>query len=143
MSNIPEVEVTMKDLIEWDKAKRELALIKSKEMMLRQRIYKHFFPIANEGTNKVDLNEGWVLKAQRVIDRKVDLGILQAMATEGGAFQKAGIVAPQYIDWEPKLKVREYRTLSEEQRHVFDQALIIKDGSPQMEIVLPAKARKG
>jgi hypothetical protein len=38
--------------------------------------------------------------------------------------------------------LKEYRTLPEEQHQLFDQCLIVKPGSPALEIVLPAKAKK-
>ena len=142
MALIPEVVVTMQELIEWDELQKQMKALKVKEMLLRQRIYKHFFQAPVEGTNKHALNGGYILNAKRVVDRKVDLGTLQALSAEGALFQQKGINANMLIDWEPKLKLKEYRALSDERRAIFEQALIIKDGSPQMEIVLPAAAAR-
>lgn len=142
MSLIPEPEVTMKDLIVWEEKKKQLAVLKQEEMLLRTRIYKHFFKAPEEGTNNHSLAEGWLLKAKRIIDRKVDLGSLQALASEGGLFHLKGINANNLIHWTPELNTKEYRALPEPMREIFDQCLIIKDGSPQLEIVLPAAAKK-
>lgn len=142
MSLIPEAPVTMQEIIEWEDKKKKLAVLKVEEMALRMRIYKHFFKTPQEGTNDVPLSEGWLLKAQRKIDRKVDLGSLQALAAEGGLFHQKGINANLLIQWSPELKLKEYRALPESMQEIFNQALIIKDGSPQLDIVLPAAAKK-
>ncbi len=137
-----EPEITKEDLIAWSKLKVDLAVVKEKEMALRKRIYSAYFVGAKEGTNKHQLANDYILKAVRVVDRKVEIGTLQALAVDGGQLQQHGINANELIEWKPELKIAEYRKLTPEQVRVFDQALIIKDGSPQMEIVLPASAKK-
>lgn len=134
------VPVTMEDLVEWDKLVRKLAEVKAAEMELRTRIAKTYFKNAKEGTNDHNLGAGWLLKMQRKIDRKVDIGNLQAMSAPDQLFWQNGINANELIEWEPKLKVKPYRALPEEKRKIFDQCLIIKDGAPQMSITLPARA---
>ena len=134
--------VTMDDLVAWQDMQARLSALKEEEMALRKRIYAQYFPAPVEGTNKAPLAEGWILKANRIVERKVDIGALQAMSAEGGPLHEAGINPNLLIKWEPKLEIKVYRTLSSEQRELFDQALIIKDGSPQVEIALPAAAAK-
>jgi hypothetical protein len=142
MTAIPENKVTSQDLIAWKEMQEQLGKLKAAEMLLRQKIYAGLFVEPHEGTNTVPLNEGWVLKANRVINRKVDLPVLQAYSAPGGPLEKMGVNPNNLIEWEPKLKVKEYRTLTEEQRLVFDTCLTISDGSPSMQIMLPAKAKK-
>lgn len=142
MALIPEDVVTTADMVEWNRLKTEMAKMKPAEMLLRTKIYRFFFKTPVEGTNKHDLEAGWVLKAGRVIDRKVDLPVLQAISAENGPLHMVGVRAADLIEWEPKLKLSAYRLLTEEQRDVFDQCLTIKDGSPSLEIVLPAAAKK-
>jgi len=142
MALIPETEVTMADLIEWDACKKELALLKSKEALLRSRIFKHYFPNPKEGTNKVDLAEGWLLKAQHVISRTFDMGALQAACGEEGDFTKAGFNCNPLIKWSAELKTTEYKQLPPDLRTLLETTMIIKPGSPQMEIVLPAATAK-
>ena len=142
MAEIPANVVTPEDMIEWKRLQEELTRIRAAEMLLRQKIYKQFFPNAEEGTNNHPLAGGWVLKGKRTISRDIDLPVLQAMAGEGGPMQAVGIRAADLVEWKPTLKLKEYRTLTEEQRAVFDQALTIKDGAPGLEIVLPAKAAR-
>lgn len=148
MVAIPENTVTVEDLMKWDELQRQLKAVKAAEMLLRTKIYKFYFPEATtvEGTNNHPLAEGWLLKAKRTIDRKVDLPVLQAFATkptaeEPSKLEAAGIRLDDIVEWEPKLKLRAYRSLTDEQREVFDQVLTIKDGAPALEIVLPASAR--
>ena len=142
MTAIPENTVTPELMVQWNDLQQKLAKIKAEEMILRTAIYKHFFKDPKEGTNTAALHAGWELKATRTIDRKIELPTFQAMAVENGPFHLAGIRAADYIEWEPKLKIANYRTLTAEQKLVFDQALVIKDGSPQLKIVLPAKIAK-
>lgn len=142
MAPVPENEVTMQDLIKWSELQKLLAATKASEMLLRQKIYRAFFPDPKEGTNKAPLNDGWVLNAQRKIDRKVNIEMVNALNIPDGPFVKSGILAADLIEWEPKLKLSAYRELTLEQMEVFDQALTIKDGSPDMKIILPAKAAK-
>lgn len=142
MVQIPENTVTMEDMVEWNKMQTELRVLKAKEMLLRRKIYEGLFTDPREGVNTLQLSDGWELKANRVIDRKIELATLQAMASEGGPFEKANINANMLIKWEPELVVKQYRTLTAEQLAVFDQCLVIKDGSPALSIVLPKKNAK-
>jgi len=43
------------------------------------------------------------------------------------------------IVWKPELKLSEYRKLSEAQRQVFDRVLVVKPGSPQVDIKIPKR----
>lgn len=148
MTAIPENTVTQKDLEEWYKLKEQLASVKSAEMMLRLKIYKGLFVAPKEGTNTVPLgSDGWVIKAKRVIQRDVDQAALQHSmavdeATKMSRLSSNGIHVEQLIKWSPELVTKAYRLLTEEQVKIFDEVLIIKDGSPSLEITLPASAKK-
>jgi len=139
MTNIPANTVTQEDLAEWYRLQDELKRIKASEMLLRQRIFGAYFPSPVEGTNSAPLADGWVLKGKHTINRDIDPGALGAMKEQ---FAEAGISADALVQYKPSLVLKEYRTLTEEQRQLFDQCLIVKPGSPALEIVLPAKAKK-
>lgn len=142
MAEIPANSVTPEDMVEWNRLQADLKVLKAKEVLLRMKIYKHFFPTPDEGTNNYPLEQGWLLKGKRIISREVDLPVLQAMAAPNGPFQQNKIPVTSLIKWDPALVLKEYRTLTAEQRMVFDQCLTIKDGMPGLEIVLPARAAK-
>lgn len=132
----PIPDVTLEDIILWNKMKQELSDLKDAEMALRKRIYRAKVMAPHEGTNTVLLPNGWSLKANRVIDRKVDIGAARVLSEADGPFVKASIVADTLIKWEPKLDIKPYKALIPEARKVFDQCLIIKDGSPSLELII-------
>jgi hypothetical protein len=138
MAEIPENEVTMADVHLWYEMQEQLAKLKVNEMLLRKRIVAKFFPTPKEGVNSHPLEAGWVMKADCGIDRKIEEAVLTTLKP---AFKEAKISVDKLVRWKPELAVKEYRALNEEQRHLFDQALIIKPSSPQLEIVLPKAQR--
>ena len=145
MADIPDNTVTPADLAEWYRLQTELAKLKSAEALLRGKIFKHYFPAPKEGTNKVPLNDGTgaELKGQHVINRSVDIGSLDALkagiAAEGSNLPKLNL--DDLIKWKPEVVISKYRELTEEERLTFDQCLIIKPGSPQLEIAIPKRAK--
>ena len=144
--------VTAEDLATWYQMQAELTALKASEAMLRSRIYKHFFPKAaageegTEGTNTVELEDGTgaVLKAQRKVDRKVlepELDAYKAALKEEGC-NLPKLPLNKLIKWKPELSVSEYRKLTAEEQKACDTFLNIKDGSPQVEIVIPKRAAR-
>lgn len=139
MTAIPANAVTQADLDSWNQMQMQLAALKSAEMLLRTKIFKGLFPNPVEGTNSVPLGtEGWVIKAKYPITRKPDVALLTAKAAE---LREAGIVLEDVIRTIPELAAGEYRKLTDDQRHLLDQVLEIKPGSPSLEIVLPKRAK--
>jgi len=138
-----EVAVTPQDLVTWFKKKAQLAKLKGEEAMLRSRIFKHYFPNPTEGSkeNKVPLNDGTgaILQADHVINRTVDEqqleGLKEAMFAEGSNLPQLDLT--KLIRWKPELNKAEYNKLTADEKLVFDRCLIIKPGSPQMEIKIP------
>jgi hypothetical protein len=133
--------ITQADLERWYKMKQDLAELKTAESLLRKRIYAHYFPAAVEGTNTFNLGDGYDLKATRVVERKVDEGELAALEAaikaEGSNLPKLPL--RKLVRWKPELAKSEYNKLTAEEQKLFDRALIIKDGSPQLEIKKPAR----
>lgn len=134
MVNIPENEVTQADLAEWYRLKDQLATIRNSEMLLRQKIFKGLFPTPKEGTNSHTLPDGYVVKATHTISRDIDVGAVEAYRQR---LTEQGVAVDKLLNWKPSLVTKEYRTLTEEQRNMFDACLIIKPGSPTIEIVKP------
>ena len=147
MTTIPENAVTQADLNEWYRLKDELTRVKTAEMLLRTKIYKGLFTAPEEGTNTLPLDGGWVIKAKRTIQRDIDLAALNVNAivdpaTNMSRLTQNGIHPEQLVKWKPELVLKNYRLLTEEQMAIFNECLVIKDGSPALEIVLPASAKK-
>lgn len=138
MAQIPENAVSQADLEEWYSLQAELKKVKAREMLLRTKIFGFYFPDPTEGTNSHKLPDGYMLKGKHTVSREVDAGAFQALREQMTA---QGIHPDTLVQWKPSLKLKEYRELTAEQAHLFEQCLIIKPGSPALEIVLPAKAR--
>jgi hypothetical protein len=137
MAKIPENTLTMEDLALWSKMQEDLRAMRAAESLLRMKIFKAAFPAPVEGTNKYNLAQGWVLKAVYGLDRKVDVALLKAMASE---LREGHIAVDEVVRYKPEVAITEYKKMTDEQRQLFDRVLTIKPGSPQMEIVLPARA---
>jgi hypothetical protein len=129
----------------WFNLKLKLAEVKVAEAVLRAKIARGYFPKPEEGTNNFDLADigdtaGGVLKLGHSIERNVDEAVLTQKDFQE-SWKKLKI-PNVLIKWEPKLSITLYRTLTDEQRAVVDTALIIRDGSPQLDIKIPKRPRK-
>lgn len=135
MSELPKPAVTVQTLSEWFTAKKELAALKSKEALLRSAIVRHFFPKLDEGTNKQFddnlLGAGFRIVAKVPYTREIDAGVLEALLPQ---LREKKIDVSKLVRMKPELELKEYRKLTEEERHLFDQCLTIKEGSPQVAI---------
>lgn len=136
MTAIVKPAVTQDDLNRWYLLQEQLAKVKEEEMELRKKIFGSFFPAPKEGTNKQDLTDGWVIKGTHVITRKVDLPTWTNMQA---ILKEKGLPVDNLIKNVPELVTGVYRTLTAEQRLLFDEVLIIKEGSPSLEIVKPKR----
>lgn len=146
MTTIPENTVTQADLAEWYRLKEELTRVKASEMLLRTKIYHALFKDPVEGTNSIPLNDGWVMKAKRVINRSIDQAALLVNSQEDpethmSVLTAHGINPANLVVWKPELALKAYRELTAEQQAIFNECLVIKDGSPDLSIVLPASAK--
>ena len=143
MTQVPENEVTQADINKWYELQAQLKSIKASEMLLRTKIYKGLFKDPVEGTNTIPLAGGWVMKAKRVIQRDIDVAALTINSANPelgpSRLELAGINVASLVKWKPELVLKNYRELTDEQKLIFNDCLVIKDGSPALEIVLPAK----
>lgn len=138
-ANAPPVKITQADVDHWFDLNTKISKMKTEEMELRKKICSAVFPNPKEGTNKHNLPDGWVMKMQHVVNRKVDEAVLAANKER---FLKAGIPVDQIIRWKPDLKVGDFKKLDEAKQVLLGEALIITDGSPQLEIVLPKRGQR-
>jgi len=127
-----------KALEDWYLLKKQLADVKGREMTLRKQLFTHYFPKPKEGTNTFDLPDGFKLKGTYSLERNVDEAVWQA---NRGRFAEAAI-PEDVLRWKPELAKAKYNELTTEQQQLFDQCLLIRPGSPAMEIVKPKATRK-
>lgn len=133
MTQVPANNTDYAQLLrEWEEVKAQAAKLKDKEMALRKLLFGVYFPNPVEGTNSFLLGEGATLKGVYKFSREVDPGELSAY---GQKLVDQGISLQALIKWTPGLELKKYRELTAEQRAEFDRVLIIKPGSPSMEIV--------
>lgn len=125
---------TGKDFKDWFEAQHALEYWKKREMELRLLCVSTFFPNPAEGTNNMKLEDGSVLKMGHVINRSLDFAAYDALRKTDF---KAAKIPANIVVQDPKLVLREYRKLSEDQVRVFDQCLIIKPGTPSLKVVPP------
>jgi len=145
MTTIPENTVTQQDLIQWYELVDKLKKIKTAEMILRLKIFKHYFPEPKEGVNTFVLPDSYLLKGDYSYDRNVDEA---ALVTLTPMLQDKGINLDVLIRRKPELALKEYRTLEKDQTEegvqklrLFDQCLIIKPSTPSLKIVDPPKPK--
>lgn len=105
-----------------------------REQELRRQVFEHYFKNPREGTNYVELPDGWRLKGIYKLDRKIDEAALPAVKEQ---LKEMGVNADPLVEYKPSLKIKLYRELTAEQMRIFDQALIIKPSSPTIELVKP------
>lgn len=146
MVAIPEDVVSAADIEEWYRVAEQLKKLKSKEALLRSRLFRHFFPSPKEGVNTYNIGDGTgaVLKGTYVVNRAVDPGSLEALRA---AVQEEGSNLPRInvdslVKWKPEVVLSQYRKLTDEERHTFDQCLIIKPGSSQLKVEIPKRESK-
>lgn len=141
----------LKELQKWYALEAQLKNLKGTEAMLRLRLFDHFFVTPDEGVNtRTDIfPNGAQVKGERTINRSVDEGALNVLRQRGAPteehpdgtpseFEKVGVNPDTMFRWKPELVLKNYRKATVEQLHVIDQALIIKDGMPGLEIKPPS-----
>jgi len=130
----------MNDILEWDKLKSQLAKIKVSEILLRKRIFGHFFAEAEngEGTFYSPLGNDYKLKAVAKLDRTIDIAHFGVMKEK---FIELKISVDTIVKYKPDLEMKVYKTLTEKQRQIFDSVLTIKPGAPTLEIVAPKEVK--
>lgn len=138
-ANKPKVTITQDEVHRWYELNKSISVLKTEEMELRKKICSAVFEKPKEGTNSHNLPEGWVMKMQHVVNRKVDEIAVVANKEE---FATHGIMLDALVRWKPELKVGDFKKLTPEQQNMMGKVLIITDGSPQLEIVLPKRGQR-
>lgn len=105
------------------------------ERILREEVISLVWgQVVDEGTHRRELAGGWVLKCAQSHTRKFDVAAMRPV------FEQLPLHYQQeLIDWQPKLKTKEYKALSEDMRAFVDQCLVEKPNSAALELVPPAQ----
>lgn len=122
---------------QWFEARRQLALLKAHELVLRDAVFKSAFPNPVEGSsNKLGLGNGYQLTGKHVVNRTVDVALLSTLT---GRLSAEGINVDLLFPQKPSLSKTEYNKLTAEQRGLVDNVLTIKNGSSDLSITQPVE----
>jgi hypothetical protein len=120
-------------LEQWRKATLELAAVKELEMALRKELFADGFMAPVEGTNLIELQDGWNLKATLPYTRSLD----QAKVEETLKLLKKAKAPITLIKTKYELSVTDYKKLDDTVRGIVDTIITTKPGTPAMELVPP------
>lgn len=103
-------------LMAWNKLKLDIEDLKAEEMDLRKLIVRSAFPEAVEGTNTIELGNGYKLKGVVKYNYKlpdndaVEAGLkkLESLGNQGP------FIADRIVGWTASFKLTEYRLLEED-----------------------------
>ena len=115
---------------------KTMAPLLEQEKAMRIELFGDAFPAPKEGTNNLDLMDGWKLKGNYKIDRKLDEAVLETVMA---AVRGMGVNPDPCIERKPSLALKAYKALPVEAQKLFDTALTIKPALPTIEIVPPSK----
>jgi len=133
--------------------KQEIEVLKEKEMELRKYIVGRAFPQKEEGTNTLDLGNGYKLKAvvkynYKLADNDTVDKTLQEISSLGN---EGPFIADRLVSWTPNFLKTEYTKLQEDAAKgdetaskilkLTENMLTITDAAPTLEIKEP-KAKK-
>jgi hypothetical protein len=110
----------------------------AKEMALRKELFAMAFPSPKEGTNNLDLPNGWKAKGTYKLERKIDESALPAIMD---ALRKVDVVAESLVRINHDLDTAAYKALSDANQAIFNQCLTIKPASPSFELITPKEPK--
>lgn len=124
-----------KMLTDWKVTVQTLQELKEKELTLRKQLFAGAFPAPAEGTQRVTLTDGTILKGVFKLNRKIDVEVLKNL-------ELSQRVKDLVVRYKPELDAKMYRTMSTEDREIFDECLTITPGTPSLEIEDTATKKK-
>lgn len=133
-------------LVEWDRANKALKEMKVLEAKLRSEVLGELYDFGGEsdlreGTENLELGNGYKLKATFKLSRKLENKnheTEEALA-QIATFENGILYAERLVKWSPELSVSEYKKLPENVRAVIDTCVTSKAATPSLEIVEPKK----
>jgi len=137
-------------LMHWQTLQRQLADAKEAEMDMRKYVLKRAFPQRQEGTNTVNLGNGYTLKAAvkynyKLRENDIVEKCLDRIAKVGN---QGSFIAERLVSWTPSFLLTEYRALQEADTpdakailNICYEMLEISEAAPTLTIAEPKKAR--
>ena len=156
----PEVDAKQQALAAWERAKELLTEAKDAEMQARKLAFELNFTDAKEGTNTVELCNGYQLKgikklnyalkapdgfSGRTIDAVEEVADRFASISNEGSF-----IADRLFEYSVEMSISEYRTLCEDAKvskvkaallRELNTVLVITEVTPTLEIKAPKGKR--
>ncbi|QJI53384.1 DNA binding protein [Alteromonas phage vB_AcoS-R7M] len=141
MPSINEQSVVTSDeimgmLTNWYNAKEQLDMWKTREAELRKAVFEKAFSDPKEGTNTLTLPEGYALKAQHVINRKVDDASFRSLTVK---LAELGVDVEKLVKYKPELSKSVYNKLNDKQLALMNECVIATPGTPQLSVTKPKK----
>lgn len=139
-------------LMAWDAMKKNIAALQEEEKQMRAYIVKRAFPNAAEGTNTLELGNGYQLKAGVKFNYNLDRDndkVWDALDQIAKIGNKGSFIADRLVSWKPSFLLTEYRTLCDENateeekqiRKIIEGVLTITEATPTLEIKEPKKKK--
>lgn len=126
-------------LATWRKLNDERKAIVEREREAREAVIKAYFPVSDYGTNRAEAEGGsvkYVRKLEYSLDKEETAEAVEKIVNLG---ERGQLLAEKLIKWEPRLSVRDYKTLDKTNatdrkvKKLIDGVLTTKDGSPTLE----------
>lgn len=127
----------MELLSKWHEAQCALQQAKEAEADLSKKVVEEFFskvPQDAEGTFSLPLGGGYKLKSQYRLTRKINAEALQELKAD---LEANGVDVDALVHWTPSIVMGQYRTLSMEQKQLFDEVIESKQSTPSISIESP------
>jgi len=147
-------------LVKWEEAKTSLAIAKETEMAARTLAFALGFTEAKEGTNTLDLGNGYALKGVKKLNYKLKAPVgfsgtaVDAVDEVAERFSKisneGSFIADRLFKYSVDMSISEYRKLVEESEFSapkkqmlgeLNKVLEITEAAPTLEIKAPKEKR--
>jgi hypothetical protein len=150
----PAINTDVRDqlLAKWDEAKKVLDAAKTSEMEARKAVSDYCFPNASEGTNRIELNNGFALKCVAKLNWKIAAPNDQVDKIEEEAAKlgnEGTFLIERIITWTPGFSKSEYKKLDPslpthaKVKALVDSVLDITPGAPTLTIEEPKATLNG
>ncbi len=132
----PRLSNALSIVMDWVKAKDELADVKPRESLLRLSAIGATFGVLSRGTTWYDLGPGRRLKAEMKPNPKIDQeALLPAIAALKATGPVGKHQAGKLFKWSASLRLGVWNELTDAQRALFEGVVTIEDATPSLELV--------